>query len=456
MKREFEDRVTQVLDRYLPAGAPLAVAFSGGADSLALLVACHAVLRRRGESVLALHCNFHLRGEESHTDAEFCRLAARRLGVPIETIDFSDVAQTARSNGESIEMACRRLRYNWFGQYTAKGYYIAVGHHLEDNRETFFLNLTRGTGLRGLCGMAPAEPERRLLRPLIGFTRSQIESYLQECGLEWRTDSTNLVADVGRNRLRLNVLPTLQENFPRAFVGIDATMEHLRDDYECLAEWLDNIIWIVTEGNVVDLDKLRTLTTRPQRVLFEILRSRGFSYSQCVDILAIKPATGYGVFEGTRCRVEANHVEARIVESAGDEEPATLAAPSLPALCALAGAPRLEMVETGRPLHDIGCRMDPEKAFFDADAFDALCARHGGVVWRAVCRGDSLRPYGMRGRRKLASDILTNLHASPAVKRAARVLAFAGHGEVLWLAPFRASVHCPVTHSTKRIYVLSI
>lgn len=459
MEHEVYSLVERVLDRRLPAGAGIAVALSGGADSVALLCACGEYGARHGVKVVALHCNFHLRGKESDADADFCRAMARQLGIGIEVADFDDVPARMKATGESLEMVCRRLRYDWFDGYIKQGFFIALGHHIEDNRETFFLNLVRGTGLRGLCGMEEADPERRLLRPLIRSTRRQIEDYLQTWGVAWRTDSSNLVADVQRNRLRLNVLPTLESNFPTGLQGIDRSMENLRDDYGCLREWLDDMCRRVVDGNRIDLALLRSLTRHPHRVLLEILRPRGFSSTQVHDILGLKPSAGYGLFAGADCNVEANYNEARIVE-ADSAAPVVLRGADVLTLSSLEGGPKVEEIATDRPLDEVrkrmrGCR-EGSVALFDADALDAACEARGGLVWRGVAHGDSLQPFGMGGRTKLASDILTNRHASPTQKRAARVLALGRGNTLLWLAPLRGSIHFPVTASTRRIYAFKL
>ena len=155
------------------------VALSGGADSVALL----AALIQLGYQCTAAHCNFHLRGDESDRDQAAAEAAAKRLGCP-GRVEHFNVAQRCQATGESVEMACRSLRYQWFDQLSAEyNAAVAVAHHRQDRVETLLLNLIRGTGIAGLVSM----PYRRdfIIRPLLDCSRSQIEDFCSQQQLEW-------------------------------------------------------------------------------------------------------------------------------------------------------------------------------------------------------------------------------------------------------------------------------
>lgn len=201
---------------------PWLVCVSGGADSVALLRGCLSA----GVQCRAAHCNFRLRGEESDRDEAFVRALCHRHGVPLECISF-DTAEYCRTRGLSLEMGCRELRYAWFRQLVKAHRLsrIAVAHNADDDTETMLLNLLRGTGIRGLCGMQPDSGE--IVRPLLSFTRAEIEAYLRGLGQEWITDSSNLVADVKRNFLRLEVLPLLRQKWPGLDKALVRTRRHL-------------------------------------------------------------------------------------------------------------------------------------------------------------------------------------------------------------------------------------
>lgn len=185
----------------LQPGDRVLVCVSGGADSVALL----DVLQRGGYECVVAHCNFHLRGEESDRDEAF----VRQLGEDVKVKHF-DTTTYAKEYGLSIEMAARQLRYKWFAQVAedegCKA--IAVAHHQHDQAETVLLNLKRGTGIRGLCGMRAKSPnpeggDTPVIRPLLCTTRDYIEHYLRDIRhLSWIEDSTNQDTTITRNAIR--------------------------------------------------------------------------------------------------------------------------------------------------------------------------------------------------------------------------------------------------------------
>ena len=185
----------------LQPGDRVLVCVSGGADSVALL----DVLQRGGYDCVVAHCNFHLRGEESDRDEAF----VRQLGEDVKVKHF-DTTTYAKEYGLSIEMAARQLRYKWFAQVAedegCKA--IAVAHHQHDQAETVLLNLKRGTGIRGLCGMRAKSPnpeggDTPVIRPLLCTTRDYIEHYLRDIRhLSWIEDSTNQDTTITRNAIR--------------------------------------------------------------------------------------------------------------------------------------------------------------------------------------------------------------------------------------------------------------
>ena len=211
-------------ERLLGADSKAIVALSGGADSVALLL----LLTELGYPCEAAHCNFHLRGAESERDQRFAESLCERLGVRLHTAGF-DTRAEARRHGESIEMAARRLRYEWFGHLLDRrtADVVAVAHHADDNAETLLLNLVRGTGWRGLGGMGWRRG--RVVRPMLGTTHEEAVGYLSRCGQPYVTDSSNLVPDVKRNRLRLEVMPRLRELNPSVVETLAATAARMAE-----------------------------------------------------------------------------------------------------------------------------------------------------------------------------------------------------------------------------------
>lgn len=225
------------------------VGVSGGVDSLTLA----DMLWRQGRRVFGVaHCNFHLRGEESDGDAEFVRGWAESRGLKFHRADF-DTAGYAGACGISIEMAARELRYGWFALLCREYGYgaVAIAHNANDNAETLILNLVRGTGLRGICGMqevsvqtvAPSDSLAEALghpvedfpqtlsvwRPLLGMTRDQIEGYARKHGLSWREDRTNRDTEYRRNLVRHEILPLLERLNPSAVKVLNRDMRHFSE-----------------------------------------------------------------------------------------------------------------------------------------------------------------------------------------------------------------------------------
>ena len=223
----------------LAQGDKVLVCVSGGADSVALL----DVLQRGGFECIIAHCNFHLRGEESNRDEEFVKAmrrdeARRREGERLRIKHF-DTEGYAQANGISIEMAARELRYQWFAEVAeAEGCKaIAVAHHQHDQAETVLLNLQRGTGIRGLCGMRaksanPYGGTVPVIRPLLCTTRDYIEHYLRDIRhLAWMDDSTNSDVRIKRNAVREQI-----KNYSKAEIEhIAATAEHMQG----YVDWLE-------------------------------------------------------------------------------------------------------------------------------------------------------------------------------------------------------------------------
>lgn len=198
--------------RMLPEGSKVIAAVSGGADSTAMLHFLCGIRKERSITVFAAHLNHGLRGKEAQRDEDFCAELCRRFGVKL-FIGHADVASEAAANGETVEQAGRRVRYAFLERAARENdARLATAHTLSDSIETMMINLVRGTGLKGMCGIPPVRGN--IIRPLIQDTRREIEAYCQENGLSYIFDSTNGQKQFTRNRLRLDVIPVLYEINP--------------------------------------------------------------------------------------------------------------------------------------------------------------------------------------------------------------------------------------------------
>jgi tRNA(Ile)-lysidine synthase len=263
-------------------GDSILVGVSGGIDSVVLL----DLLDKAGFSVAIAHCNFRLRGAESDADEQLVGDLAKKYDVRIFKTSF-DTAGYARENKVSIEMAARDLRYQWFETIRLNHHYkcIAVAHHRDDQIETFFLNLARGTGLTGLTGMHPIYG--KVVRPLLFASRSQIELYRHENHLEFREDASNQSLDYQRNKIRHTLLPVMETLNPSFREGLIRTMSYLNDisgicDSAITQAW-ERVALRKGSDYLISISELKLLEPL-STYLFEFLKSFGFNSMVIGDI----------------------------------------------------------------------------------------------------------------------------------------------------------------------------
>ncbi len=300
MLQRFKDYIEQ--QHLLPSsGRKVLLAVSGGRDSMCM---AHLFLRA-GIPFAIVHCNFHLRPGDCDRDQEFVRRFAEELGVEFYTTDF-DTRQFASQNDYSIEEAARRLRYGYFFNLCREHNfrYIATAHHRDDSIETFFLNLFRGTGIAGLHGIQPLteRPLMTLIRPMLCFSRQDIDDYVVQHSVSYVEDSTNSSLEHRRNQIRHRLMPLLRELYPSVDTTMVANMERLRQVeaiYDnAVSELGERLRQTATspfgfDYDYFELDDLRELD--PQRTLFfELLRPYGFSAAVADDIIAALPRAQSG------------------------------------------------------------------------------------------------------------------------------------------------------------------
>ncbi|MDE5840880.1 MAG: tRNA lysidine(34) synthetase TilS [Muribaculaceae bacterium] len=210
------------------------VAVSGGADSVALLSCCVGLAPRLDLRVEAVNCNFHLRGEESDRDSEFTAELCRDLDVKLHRLDYDVDAYISTHPCMRTEMACRELRYaDFFSICREKNLErVAVAHNADDDIETMMMNLLRGSGTRGLRGMD--SDNGKVIRPFLGVTRKEIETYLSAIGQDFITDSSNLTSDYRRNFIRREVLPLLESRWCGARKSLSRTLSILKEESDII------------------------------------------------------------------------------------------------------------------------------------------------------------------------------------------------------------------------------
>ncbi len=223
------------------AGAPqkgiCTAAFSGGADSTALLLLLHEMQEELGISLRAVHVHHGIRGDEADRDAAFCETLCRQYGIPFRLVRV-DVPAYAAAHGLSPETAARKLRYDALREIAPEGW-IATAHHAGDNAETVLFHLIRGSGMRGLCGIPPRSPDGRIIRPLLNAEKADILAYLREKEQSFAEDSTNAELSASRNRIRHLLIPLLLKENPAAVRHISRSAAMLSEDETLLSQIAD-------------------------------------------------------------------------------------------------------------------------------------------------------------------------------------------------------------------------
>ena len=404
------------------------VALSGGADSVALLL----LLDEMGYKVHALHCNFHLRGEESDRDERFCEDLCLKKNIPFHRIHF-DTLMYAETHKMSVEMAARELRYRYFEQLRkdigAEG--ICVAHHQDDTVETVLLNLVRGTGLRGLTGIQPRNGA--ILRPLLCVTRTEIEAYLATKQQDYVTDSTNLETDFVRNKIRLQVVPLLRQLNPAVSENIVRTAEHLTEAQKVL----DAVVDTYKGSNQLDLCALQQVGSA-EYIVFEWLKQYGFNGSQVQQVISAETGSIFSSPTGYEVLKDRDRL---------------LVEPTIMAFTPI------RIPEEGTYVLPDDRRLNVRRSnpFVSKDSHEAtLDARQVRfpLTVRRVEEGDWMIPYGMTGR-KLLSDLMTDLKMSLFDRRRQLVVVEA-QGAVVWAIGLRTDHRCRVTDATQEVIAIKI
>lgn len=426
------------------------VALSGGADSVALL----RILLDLGYHVEAVHCNFHLRGEESNRDEQFVKNLCQMLGVKLHLIHF-DTAEYANIHQVSIEMAARELRYRYFGQLREdiEASTVCVAHHRDDAVETLLMNLLRGSGIHGLTGIRPRNGH--IVRPMLGVSRQEIEEYLHSIGQDYVTDSTNLQPDVLRNKVRLQLLPLLEQLYPGASENISRSAYYLSESEKVYnaslsalgAQWGLSSLCEAREAQgacpqcaTLPIPVLKDFSS-PLCLLHEWLSPLGFNRSQIDQILTSLDG------EPGREFTSATHIlvidrDAVVVEPISTPmkplaipEPGNYRLPNDKCL-------KVQLTDDVSVSKIADCAtLDKEKVLFP-------------LTVRPVQSGDSFCPFGMEGH-KLVSDFLTDRKLSLLEKRRQLVVTDAT-GSILWLVGLRTDNRFRVSDQTTAILRLTL
>jgi tRNA(Ile)-lysidine synthase len=413
------------------------LAVSGGKDSMAML----KLFVNSKLSFGVAHCNFNLREAESDADTQLVKSVCEKHNIPCFVIHFNTKAY-AEQNGLSIQMAARDLRYNWFETLRVeKGYdYIATAHHKNDVAETMLINLAKGTGLAGLHGIR--EKSGKIIRPLLGFTREEIEVFVQENKVEFRDDQSNFNNKYTRNGIRLDVIPLLEKINPNLIESLNQTANYINDVELILEEKIEEEFNKCTEQKadkiLFDIEKLQDLTALPTQ-LYYFLKDYGFNASDVQDIIDSFDEQSGKIFLSKTHQILKNreelilseiHIESKeeiIINSIDDFNNYGFS------------------VEVYPNDKELEINKNNQYAYLDANKIEFP------LVIRNWQEGDAFQPFGMKGKKKL-SDFFIDNKVDVLTKHKTKVLT--QNNTIIWVVGYRIDNAFKITENTKSVMVI--
>ncbi len=429
------------------SGTSILVACSGGVDSMVLV----DVLLKLNYNISLAHCNFQLRGKESDADELFLQDFAMKHNIPFYNIKF-DTKEYKQNKDVSTQMAARELRYNWFEQIRKENHYhsIAVAHHLDDQFETVLLNMTKGTGIKGLTGMQPKNGY--IIRPLLEISKQEILLYAKENNIQYREDSSNATDDYQRNLIRHQVVPQLQKINPSLHNSMIDFIDRM-NDYETLTNQQIEVIKkkCYSEKNGIAEIKMGFIKAHKagQTILFHLLKDFGYNSDVVQNIFDVKE-TGKQFFSETH-RVVTDRKSLFIVPKNVEREnylsfvqlPNQIVFNNYKIQCSIVAVQELNIKPSNR------------YAYFDADKIEFP------LLIRYYKEGDYFYPFGMSkpktpekvGKKKL-SKYFKDEKFSLLDKENTAVL-FSGE-KLIWLLGHRIDDRYKVTEKTKSVLKMVI
>ena len=367
-------------------GKKLLIAISGGLDSVVLTQLFHSL----NFDISLAHCNFHLRGLESDADEEFVKNIGKKLALETFTTGFN-TNEYPSTNKTSTQIAARELRYHWFQELVVKHQfeYVLTAHHADDNLETFLINLSRGTGLEGLTGIPAIN--NTIVRPLLIFSREEIEQFANKNRIEWREDQSNASTKYVRNKIRHQIIPILKELNPTVLNSFQKTTANLKGSQQIINDTITQVKKKVISADENGITKLNIAViqklSNPKAYLFELLKSYDFTEWNDIENL-LSAQSGKHVFSKTHrllkdrdflllTEVPAQKKLSEILITKNTKEifdPFHL---------------RLENVSEIQQLHENTLFLDADKLTFP-------------LKLRKWEKGDSFYPIGMQGKKKLS------------------------------------------------------
>lgn len=418
-------------------GNPFIIAISGGVDSVVLAHLCHQL---KMNFALA-HCNFRLRAKESEKDSRFVEDLAKSLGCKFYLKEFN-TESLAEEQKESIQITARNLRYNWFDELIQNTTYryLLTAHHLNDSLETFIINLSRSTGIKGLTGI-PGQNEY-IRRPLLKFSKEDIRNFATKHDIEWREDRSNETTKYLRNKIRHTVVPPLTQLKPGFLKNFESSLQKLQDAEHLIEDYTNLLFKTLVEKRhdcyEIDIEKLNGFPHQ-KAILYQLLESFGFT--EWNDIYHLKTAqTGKKIYSNThqllrdRDKLVLTTLKTTDFETIEIEEDQDIVDAN-------------DFKLSVKQVKELG-NFSSNVAYVDKSKLKFP------LRLRQVQHGDYFYPFGMKGKKKL-SDFLKDEKVSPHLKDS-QLLLCNFNGDVIWVLNLRTDNRYKVEPTTEDILKIEI
>lgn len=441
-------RFTQFIkqNKLFDASDKLLLAVSGGKDSVLM---AH-IFNESGLTFGIAHCNFKLRGSDSDADEAFVKTLAESFGAPFYSKAF-DTTAISTNEQISIQMAARKLRFEWFEQLRLEfGYnFIALAHHQDDVIETVLLNLTRGTGIAGLHGILPKNGFK--IRPLLFLSRQEIDELITNNKIAYREDASNSSVKYARNKIRHQVIPHLKELNPQlaeTFTQNSKRFLQVENFLNTYVNKLRKLLFVKQQSGDfhIEISRLQALKSA-ELLLFELFKPFHFTeqvlsnlstswdgnagkvyqsrtHQLLLDrgILILSPKLENTAYQYVSSRIEPHSIEIKWLGNT--------------------------FIQSAKALTETAIEKTSSKAFFDSEKLIYP------LTIRAWHQGDVFKPFGMHGKKKLSDYFISE--KIPSTQKSKIPIVVNGNGDILWVAGYRADDRYKVTATTKKVVTLEI
>jgi tRNA(Ile)-lysidine synthase len=429
------------------------VALSGGPDSVALLHLFHQIAEEWGFELSVAHVNYRLRGDESDEDERFCIHLCRELGLPL----FRKRVPRDSMQSRNIQDRARQIRYDYFEKLAEQHgiEWIATGHNKDDNVETILFNLFRGAGSFGLSGISPRSG--KLIRPLLGFSRKHVLSYLDDVELEYRSDSTNLEDKYARNRIRHRLIPEIEAQFSGSGENITRAAEIIREQSDYLLGRAQHLLKrsssTTPAGKIVlDLRGFANYHKSLQRIALAVAYERltgsrrGLELAATERVLRLVRSDQRRTDFSSNCFAEIAGDKLYIYRRGGSNRPTELAIPGS------ADLPRLGLRLKTDLMHSAKISFRQLKSGGDIVYLDRTRLSDTLTV-RTRRAGDRFQPLGMSESKKLSDFFIDRKVDRPLRDEIPLVLA---GRRIVWVAGYEIAEFARVSRDTREVVKLEV